>query len=137
MDLSLFVFATSNCDWLKYATCFLLANHRCCLQKQMKNELQVEKYYSQLSFWTYQKLNQKQYQKPEIESSSTGFDFEFLQTRDLISKNLQKYTFTDCYGCGLSTRRARIRIPWSLIEFQLLIYFFYILSLIDLQFLIL
>ena len=39
---SSFVFARSNCDWLKYITGFILANHSCCLQKQRKIELQVE-----------------------------------------------------------------------------------------------
>ena len=30
---SSFVFASSNCDWLKYITWSILANHSCCLQK--------------------------------------------------------------------------------------------------------
>ena len=42
---SSFVFASSNCDWLKWITWFISANHSCCLQKQMKIELQIERLY--------------------------------------------------------------------------------------------
>jgi len=38
-----FVFANSNCDFLKLITWFILANHSCCLQNQIKIELQVER----------------------------------------------------------------------------------------------
>ena len=44
--LSSFVFANSNWDWLKYITWFISANPSCCLQKQMKIGLQVERFYS-------------------------------------------------------------------------------------------
>ena len=39
---SSFVFASSNCDWLKLMTSLILHNRRYCWQKQMKVELQVE-----------------------------------------------------------------------------------------------
>ena len=42
---SSFVFASNNCYWPKQITWFILANHSCCLQKQMEIELQVEKLY--------------------------------------------------------------------------------------------
>ena len=45
---SSFAFASSNCYWLNYITWFILANHSCVLQKQMKIILQVERFY-----WMY------------------------------------------------------------------------------------
>ena len=43
---SSFVFARSNCYWLKYIMWSILPNHSCCLRKQMKIELQVERLYA-------------------------------------------------------------------------------------------
>ena len=43
--LSLVVSANSNCDWLEIITWFILADHSCSLQKQMKIEQHVERLY--------------------------------------------------------------------------------------------
>ena len=45
---SWFVFANSNCDWLKLMTSLILPNRKYCLQKQMKIELQVE-----MPYWSW------------------------------------------------------------------------------------
>ena len=47
---SLFVFVISNCDWLNYITWFISANNSCCLPKQMKIELKVQKFYSYIDY---------------------------------------------------------------------------------------
>ena len=44
---SFFVFVNNNWYWLKLITWFILANHSCCFQKQLKIKLQVEKLYKQ------------------------------------------------------------------------------------------
>ena len=43
-DVRLF-FANSNCYWSKWSTWFVSANHSCCLRKQMKIKLHVERLY--------------------------------------------------------------------------------------------
>ena len=43
-------FATTKCYWLKQIMRFILVNYSCCLQKQMKIELQVERLYSRISY---------------------------------------------------------------------------------------
>ena len=48
-----FVFANCNCDWLKWITWLILANHSCCLQKQINIEVQVEKLYWPIWFWYF------------------------------------------------------------------------------------
>ena len=46
-----FVCASSNCDWLENITWFILPNHSCCLQKQLKIKLQVDRLYMWTYFW--------------------------------------------------------------------------------------
>ena len=43
-----FAFTSSNCDWLKYITWLISTNSSCCLQKQMKIKLHVEKLYPKI-----------------------------------------------------------------------------------------
>ena len=52
---SSFIFASNNCYWTKWITWFITANHSCCLQKQMKIELQVERLYN----YSYQGASKK------------------------------------------------------------------------------
>ena len=46
-----FVFANSKGDWLTQITWFLLVNNSCCLQKQMKIKLQVERFHWKRLYW--------------------------------------------------------------------------------------
>ena len=49
---SSFVLPNNKYYWLKQVTVFVLANHSCCLQKQIKIKLHVERvYYSSSHLW--------------------------------------------------------------------------------------
>ena len=117
-----FVFASSNCYWLKEITWFILANHGCCLQKQMNIELQVERLYCKLFMFDFV-IHQEVFVQVKVQWLAQIyywlFDFvisqmEFVKVKEQWVTSVQITLYTNLNPTNVYVMDKRRLKRWSL-----------------------